>query len=159
MMEEREQPTWQIRAALKEMEFSLHIKREDNEPLREYWLASEIFQVLRICFMNTSYRVRQEYPYGDVRPDLLIVQRGGNRRYAVEVKRAQNMDSMNRLTDQLKDARREIDNLTRAFVFVYSDGEEWLPEKNESVDASLDYADEHDWVDVYIKGQESVATY
>lgn len=77
MMDEKSNP-FQIRDALKTFEASAYLLQGQTE-IREYWLTSELFQILRVCFMDTDYYVRLENVGGEsieVRPDLLVEGKG-----------------------------------------------------------------------------------
>jgi len=77
MMEEKTN-LYQIRDALEEFEASPYLLTK-NTKIREYWLTSELFQVLRICFSNRNYTVHVEDVGGssiEVRPDIIVEGKG-----------------------------------------------------------------------------------
>jgi len=156
MMEEKSNP-FQIRDALKTFEASAYLLQGWTE-IREYWLASELFQVLRVCFMNTDYYVRLENVGGEsieVRPDLLV--EGKGRQYPIEVKRLNENTDFDRLREQVARYHSQLD-ATRVFVFAFAANNEFLPENSSEVRRRIDELESDD-TEVYVKGRKDVRSW
>jgi hypothetical protein len=156
MMEEKTNP-YQIRDALEEFEASPYLLTK-NTKIREYWLTSELFQVLRICFSNRDYTVRVEDVGGssiEVRPDIIV--EGKGRTYPIEIKRFKKDTDFDRLLGQVERYHSELD-ATRVFVFAFAADNKYLPENDEEVRRYVEKLEERDDTEVFVKGRKDVRT-
>lgn len=165
MIEELNEPTSIIRKALRTMEFSRHVEYRPNQEMREKWIQSEIFQVLRLGFESTgrtNYGVRLEGRYARGRADIMIVNDTQNKKYVIEVKRAAERGTLDELPRQLRDAKEAL-KLTRTFAFIFAEREQDLPENNEKLQEVIDTLYSEDLIDreedLYIKGPDSILRY
>ncbi len=157
MMESKVNP-YQIREAIRTFKASPYLLHKDRTDLREYWLTSELFQVLRVCFMNTDYQVRVEHVAGksiEVRPDLLV--EGDNRIYPIEVKRLNKNTDFDRLRGQVDRYKSQLDS-TRVFVVAFAADNTYLPENNQDVQRQLEEIEGKN-VEVFVKGRRDVVSY
>lgn len=165
MIEELEKPTPIIRKALRTMEFSRHVEYEPNESMREKWIQSEIFQVLRLGFNSTGhtrYGVRLEGQYARGRVDILIVNESQDQKYVIEVKRAAEREALDELPRQLRNAKEAL-RPTRTFAFIFAEREQDLPENNNKLQEVIDTLFANGLIDrendLFVKGPDSVLRY
>ena len=148
--------TTRIRHTLDGLEISPNAGRADTTAVREGWICSEAFQLLRRDLADLPYSVEQEAIHGRNSVDLLIEHDREDRRYMIEVKLAGSYSSRERLLSQLRRYRKKISYLKRTFVLLVAERERDLPENKPSVAHVVDEADGEPNTEVVVKGPESL---
>ena len=128
--------TTRIRNSIKELEISKNAQHGDTTGVREKWINSELFQILRKNLERTGYNIEQESTFGRSSVDLLI----GNesRRYLIEIKLAGNSSSRDKLPSQISKYRKKVPNLRKSFALMVVERERDLPQNKSSVKHIID---------------------
>jgi len=136
-----------IHHCLEEIEFSNSATHGDGS-LKEAPLIGELFQALRLKFIDTRYSVYDERVFGKYRPDLAI--EGNGKTYIIEVK---NHGSISSLLNKLQNYTEDI-NQDGVYVFYVTDNRGKLPDQNESIRNTLGGAENYHNAHVIVKGPE-----
>lgn len=145
------QATTRIRQSLTELEISPSAGRADTTAVRESWICSEAYQVLRLRFADHPYQVEQEATFGRSSIDLLVTHEREDRNYIIEAKLAGSYSSRERLLSQLRRYRKQVPYLRRTYVLMVAERQRDLPENKESVAHAVDEAEAEPETEVLIK--------
>jgi len=148
--------TTRIRHSLKKLVISPNAGRADTTAVREGWICSETFQVLRHRFQGLPYIIKQEPTFGRSSIDLLVTHERKNRNYIIEVKLSGNYSSRERLLSQLRRYRKKVPHLRRTYVLMVAENERDLPENKGSVAHAVEEAQNEPDTEVIIKPPKSL---
>lgn len=140
-----------IRKAMEGIEISPNAGSDDATAVRERWIASELFQVLRHRFDDQPYAIEQEATFGRSSVDLLVSHETEKRNYLVEVKLAGSYSSRERLLSQLRKYRKKVPYLRRSYVLMVAERDRDLPENKESVAHVVEEAENEPDTEVVVK--------
>lgn len=145
-----------IRHSLNELVVSPNAGRADTTAVREGWICSEAFQVLRREFSDSPYAIEQEAGFGRSNVDLLVTHERENRNYIIEAKLAGSYSSRERLLSQLRRYRKKVPYLRRTYVLMVTENERDLPQNKDSVSHAVEEAENEPDTEVLIKSPESL---
>lgn len=148
--------TTRIRHSLDELVVSPNAGRADTTAVREGWICSEAFQVLRYELADFPYRIEQEATFGRSAVDLLVTHERDSRNYIIEVKLAGNYSSRERLLSQLRRYRKKVPDLRRTFVLMVAETERDLPQHKSSVAHAIEEAENESQTEVILKHPQSL---
>lgn len=148
--------TTRIRKGLNELVVSPNAGRADTTAVREGWICSEAYQVLRYHFEELPYQVRQEVSFGRNSVDLLVTHDREDRNYIIEAKLAGSYSSRERLLSQLRRYRKKVPYLRRTYVLMVAENERDLPENKSSVAHAIEEAQAEPKTEVIIKPPQSL---
>lgn len=148
--------TTRIRQTLNDLVISPNAGRADTTSVREGWICSEAYQVLRYTFEDLPYRIEQERGFGRNSVDLLVTHEREQRNYVIEAKLAGSYSSRERLLSQLRRYRKKVPHLRRTYVLMVAETERDLPENKGSVAHAIEEAEDEPDTEVILKRPESL---
>lgn len=145
-----------IRHGLNELVISSNAGRADTTAVREGWICSEAYQVLRREFSDSPYEIEQEAGFGRSNVDLLVTHEHENRNFVVEAKLAGSYSSRERLLSQLRRYRKKVPYLRRTYVLMVAEDDRDLPENKKSVAHTVEEAETEPDTEVIVKSPDSL---
>lgn len=151
------QITTKIRSVLEEIQISKNAGEKSSKSVREKWICSEIYQLLRCELSETDYEVELEKTLeGRKRADIFVSHTAEKRNYLIEVKFVGRSSYRDKLPYQITKYQNCVNYLRRTFVLMIAQSNRNLPENNKDVKDVIDNVENRKKTEVIVKGPDEL---